>query len=122
MKTLQKVVLVDDDNIFLMTARFSIHRVYPQADVQSFNDAEEALAYVLSNSPDLLLLDLNMPVIDGWSFLEAVRNGGSTANFPIYIVSSSIDPADVQRAESHPCVKGFVEKPLNAQKVELICN
>lgn len=115
-----KIYLVDDDKIFLLTAKFSLKRVFPAADIQSFSNAEEAIAQLLEEQPDLLLLDLNMPVMDGWTFLEELKAKGGTIGFPIYIVSSSIDPSDVNRANENPHVMGFIEKPLDEAKVRAL--
>ena len=113
---------MDDDKIFLLTAQFSLKRVFPDADIQSFKNAEEALTLLKQEQPDLMLLDLNMPVMNGWAFLDALSEllGASAIDFPIYIVSSSIDPEDSQRAKTNPLVKGFIEKPLDVEKVKEI--
>jgi|AntRauTorckE5430_2_1112549.scaffolds.fasta_scaffold27776_2 CheY-like chemotaxis protein len=115
-----KIFLVDDDKIFLLTAKFSLKRVFPNADIQSFNNAEEAISRLIKEKPDLLLLDLNMPVMDGWTFLEELEQRGSAVTFPIYIVSSSIDPSDISRANEHDHVMGFIEKPLDERKVKVL--
>ena len=122
MRSFDRIYLVDDDKIFLLTAQFSLKRVFPDADIQSFKNAEEALAVLRKQQPDLMLLDLNMPVMNGWAFLDALSQslGASAIDFPIYIVSSSIDPEDSQRAKTNPLVKGFVEKPLDVEKVKEI--
>lgn len=122
MKAVEKIYLVDDDKIFLLTAEFSLKRVFPNADISSFNSAEEAIAHMAKDKPDLLLLDLNMPVMDGWSFLSILENSDGLPSFPIYIVSSSIDPAEFQRASQSPFVRGFIEKPLDEQKVKALIN
>lgn len=120
MKTVEKIYLVDDDKIFLLTAEFSLKRVFPNANISSFNSAEEAIAHLVEDKPDLLLLDLNMPVMDGWSFLSILEKSDGLPSFPIYIVSSSIDPAEFQRASRSAFVKGFIEKPLDEQKVKAL--
>jgi CheY-like chemotaxis protein len=120
MSSFDKIFLVDDDKIFLLTAKFSLKRVFPEADIQSFSNAEEAINRLIEEKPDLLLLDLNMPVMDGWTFLEQLEEKGSAVTFPIYIVSSSIDPSDINRANEHTHVMGFIEKPLDEQKVKAL--
>ena len=122
MKSFDRIYLVDDDKIFMLTAQFSLKRVFPDAEIQSFKNPEEALAVLKEQQPDLMLLDLNMPVMSGWTFLEELSKslGITAVNFPIYIVSSSIDPDDSQRARTNPLVKGFIEKPLDVGKVREI--
>jgi CheY-like chemotaxis protein len=122
MKPFNKIYLVDDDKVFLLTAQFSLKKVFPEAEILSFKSAQEAMDQLLKEQPDLLLLDLNMPVMDGWSFLAdfAQSTGQETVGFPVYIVSSSIDPDDVKQADSNPMVSGFIEKPLDVKKVKEI--
>lgn len=123
MKPFNTIYLVDDDKIFLLTAQFSLKKVFPEAKIHSFKSAQEAMDQLKQEQPDLLLLDLNMPVMDGWSFLaEFAQSTGQegAAGFPIYIVSSSIDPDDVRQANSNPLVTGFIEKPLDVHKVKEI--
>lgn len=115
-----KIFLVDDDKIFLLTAKFSLKRVFPDAEIESFSNAEEAILRLIQEKPDLLLLDLNMPVMDGWTFLMELEQKGAAVNFPIYIVSSSIDPSDINRANNHDHVMGFIEKPLDEKKVKAL--
>lgn len=71
--------------------------------------------------PDVILLDLNMPEMNGWQFLEAVETYDEVMrNISLHIVSSSIDPEDVNRAESSPAVRSFVAKPLNPKSLQSV--
>ena len=74
----------------------------------------------LSKVPELILLDLNMPLMDGWEFLETFEK-----EFPqfaertkVYVLSSSINPMDKERAASEKAVCGFIEKPLDFEQIE----
>lgn len=72
-----------------------------------------------SNAPELILLDLNMPVLDGWGFLEKFTRQ-YIDRFPeitIFILSSSVDPKDLEKAGQHPLVKGFVSKPMTIEAI-----
>jgi len=76
----------------------------------------------LKKLPCLILLDLNMPVMGGWEFLELFSN-----RFPhfvkkikIYVLSSSINPEDKMRASNEPLVEKFLYKPLNESDIEII--
>ena len=75
--------------------------------------------------PDIIFLDIYMPITDGWMFLDEFRK--SKAEFAkkmrIYMVSSSIDPRDLNRARSSPEVEDYVEKPISLNKFsELLGN
>lgn len=77
-----------------------------------FNDSEEA--------PDLVLLDLNMPIMDGWQFLDEVVKINPPNEINIFIVSSSIDPADHEKAMSYDVVNGFIVKPITVKDLNKI--
>ena len=69
--------------------------------------------------PDIILLDLNMPILDGWQFLDEFKQFNSTAQ--VYIMSSSNYPEDIQNASNYPLVKGYIVKPLTTEKaIELL--
>ena len=68
--------------------------------------------------PDIIFVDLNMPVMDGWQFLdemETVLHGGGTV---IYVVSSSIDPKDMIRLRDHKFIHGHIGKPITIEKIK----
>ncbi len=67
--------------------------------------------------PSIIFLDLNMPVMDGWAFLESFQSD-YFSKFPdtvVYILSSSVDPDDMKRAKTFPFVKGFISKPITKE-------
>jgi CheY-like chemotaxis protein len=68
--------------------------------------------------PHFIFLDINMPVVDGWLFMdEFVRLKPAFGQVPrVFIVSSSIDPRDMQRAADHPDIEGYIEKPISPDK------
>ena len=110
-------VLIDDDNIF----NFLSQRVLKSCDITdtitTFSNAKEALAYLAEskeNSTDIILLDIRMPEMDGFEFLEefTVLN---CLNIDIYMLTSSLDERDKERAFTYSTVKGFYSKPLNKE-------
>lgn len=101
---------VDDDPVHLFLAARLIRRANPTAQIVSFENAREVAEKLLSEKPDLIMLDLNMPEMDGWEFLETVQH---RTNLPqIVVLTSSIDPRDKARAFSFACVKDFLIKPV----------
>lgn len=75
-----------------------------------------------SNVPELIFLDLNMPVLDGWGFLEIFKER-YFSKFPftkVYILSSSVDPSDKKRSEKYEFVQSFLSKPLSKEVVQNI--
>ncbi|ETN96545.1 response regulator [Zhouia amylolytica AD3] len=86
-----------------------------------FQNGEEALTnlkpIVLSGEsvPDVILLDLNMPIMDGWEFLDNFIKLEAKRKILIYIVSSSIDPADIIKAKSYKGLNNFIVKPITRE-------
>jgi CheY-like chemotaxis protein len=92
--------------------------------VMQFPDGEPAIHYIESHLndpdklPDLLFLDINMPLSDGWMFLEDFRkvSAGSGVHIPIIMISSSIDPVDLERVRQYPEIVEYVVKPVSPEK------
>ena len=118
---MSKVFIIDDDPIHQRIAQIMItkHQLYDE--FVSYTEAGKALEVLEENLadsdflPDVILLDLNMPVIDGWDFLESFENIRSSLakEIKIFIVSSSVDEKDISRSQSYASVKGFISKPLS---------
>lgn len=117
------VALVDDDYIFQLTASRLLKAADATANVLQFSNGEEALRYLNDHAeeegklPDILLLDINMPYVDGWMFLNdyAQLKAKLTKKIKIYMVSSSIDPVDMNRAKSNQSVEDYIIKPISKE-------
>jgi CheY-like chemotaxis protein len=123
-----KLFLVDDDAMTNLVNKKIINK-YLDADIQSFTDPEKAIHLLeeLSGSrpdmiPDVLFLDINMPLMDGWEFLKAFENLPEVVlnRCKVYMLSSSIDPLDVSRSRSFKAVHSFIEKPLTEAKLAVL--
>jgi two-component system, chemotaxis family, chemotaxis protein CheY len=123
------IALIDDDKIFQLTASKTIKSTEITDRILQFLDGEEALKFLKQNIsdpsslPDYIFLDINMPFIDGWMFLDDFKIIKSKLTKPIsiYMVSSSIDPRDMTRARSNENVKDYVIKPVTREKfIELL--
>ncbi|MGX5688243.1 response regulator [Arcticibacter tournemirensis] len=119
---MSKVFIIDDDPIHQRIAQIMIvkHSIYDE--YSSYLDAAKAIEYLEHNRdtddlPDVILLDLNMPGLDGWDFLDKYDKLKPffQKDIKIYIVSSSVDEKDKVRAESYSMVSGFISKPLTPQ-------
>ena len=123
------VALVDDDKIFQLTASKTIKALQLSDNILQFENGEDALKYLVDNAsnseklPDYIFLDINMPFVDGWMFLQdyASLKQNLRKDISIFMVSSSIDPRDIHRARSIPDVQEYVVKPLSREKfIELL--
>jgi two-component system chemotaxis response regulator CheY len=118
---MSKVFIIDDDPIHQRIAQIMIAKHELFDGYTSYTEAERALEYLKSNGknsealPDVILLDLNMPVIDGWDFLEAFEKFQSelSKTIRVFIVTSSVDEKDKLRSQTFSFVKGFISKPLS---------
>lgn len=125
MKKVERLFLVDDDHIFLMIMKRMIIQTDAVESVDSFENGSDILEYLkanLSNSdalPDIILLDLNMPIMDGWQFLDAYREiqDQLARNIRIYILSSSNFDEDIRKTVEYPMVTEYLVKPLNPEKL-----
>jgi CheY-like chemotaxis protein len=115
------VWLIDDDNVTNMLNRFFLEEHFTHLNITAFVYAQDALNTLLQTTqkPDFIFLDINMPVMNGWEFLEALgKNVSETISLPqIYLLSSSLDPSDKSKASKITLVKGFISKPLEIEKI-----
>jgi CheY-like chemotaxis protein len=115
---MNQIILIDDDPVVLFLHHALLKRMNTESMVLSFDDGDLALAHIQSEpaASFLILLDINMPVCDGWTFLVELRKV-SSFHGKIVLVTSSIDLADQNRAKAFPEVAGYLEKPLTAEKL-----
>ncbi|MFN4000222.1 response regulator [Algoriphagus sp.] len=114
------IFLVDDDPINNLINRRLLGKTGICDRIIEFISAQEALEQInLLKERDTLLifLDINMPVLNGWEFLDAYNQLYSDREDKIVILSSSIDFQDRQKAMEYPRVSGFLEKPLSLEKI-----
>ncbi|TGL55586.1 response regulator [Leptospira kemamanensis] len=122
MKKISKVFLIEDDLVTTFLIKTLMEKFSFASEIITFSNGDVAL-HTLQNSetyPDLLFLDLNMPVMDGWQFLEEIQNRSPLSNIPTYILTSSIDPLDRSRSTQFPNVKGYLVKPLSWKDLQSI--
>jgi response regulator RpfG family c-di-GMP phosphodiesterase len=128
MKSPYQFILIDDDPMNNLICKLTIEMTFGQSDVKPFVNPEVALNYIQTEfarsaeTNALLLLDINMPIMSGWEFLETFDN----LNFElkdrirICILSSSIDERDKERSYANKNVLDFLVKPLTDKDVHRI--
>jgi len=118
--SVDRIWIVDDDQVITYITEHMLLNVDSSLKISSFLSAKMALEKLRLDgvAPDILLLDINMPGITGWEFLDQLNALGLKAN--VYMYSSSIDPDDVKEARNYPMVKDFISKPLDARTIRQV--
>lgn len=131
-KKIELACLIDDDNVYVSLVKKIIEVRKLCENLLVFKNGREALYYfetLLQNFeekdiPQIVFLDLNMPVMDGWEFLEEftkIKNRFGKV-ITLYVVSSSINPNDIERAKSIQSVKEYLIKPVTIENLDQIFN
>ncbi len=129
-KTKLNVLLVDDDSIYQFIARKTLDATGLTNKIDVCSNGEEAYRF-LENLPkdeallpDVILLDVNMPVMNGWEFLHAFKNLKSpyVKDIPIFLVTSSVNDADINYSQQFSNVQDYIVKPLVKDKLCVVLN
>ncbi|MBQ0768553.1 MAG: response regulator [Bizionia sp.] len=121
-----RFLIVDDDPINNFLTKTVLKKSFEAVHVNDFTVPEEGLEFIKSGAnhnangeKTILFLDINMPTLTGWQFLEAFKlfDESIRAQYTIYILSSSINHSDIKLAKEHQLILDFIEKPLNKIKL-----
>ena len=129
---LDLILCVDDDPITLMLCKMVIAKSSFASEIITAQNGEEALNYFddlklnnlgaeIKKYPSLVFLDLNMPVMDGWEFLDHFSKEEYTSAFKntkVIVLSSTIDPNDIEKSKTYSMVLDFLSKPITKEIVE----
>jgi two-component system, chemotaxis family, chemotaxis protein CheY len=124
MNPINEICIIDDDRIYQIVMAKNIERADSSVKVQQYLDSTQALtafsAALAAGEPlpQVVLLDINMPKMNGWDFLAALLALTPHPNTVIYIVSSSIAPQDHERAAQFPVVRQFMVKPVHKDTLD----
>ena len=122
--------IIDDDLIYISLVKKIIERKNLCDNLLVFNDGKQSINYFETSLntinendiPEIIFLDLNMPILDGWEFIERFKKikNKFDKNIKLYVVSSSINPTDINRAKSLNEVNDYIKKPMNIDALEKI--
>jgi CheY-like chemotaxis protein len=127
--TQYNICLIDDDRIYQFTAKKIIESTGFTQGLLSFYNGVEAIEYFnnyandLSKLPDIIFLDINMPIKDGWQFLEEFKQIVHTIgkHITIFMVSSSVDDYDIKKSKEYEVVTDYIIKPISKERfIQLI--
>ncbi len=129
---LEKILCVDDDPITLMLYKMVIAKAAFAEEIVTAKNGQEALIYyekLIADKdiccPDLIFLDLNMPVMGGWEFLdnfEKEKFRPFHKKTKVIVLSSTIDPEDIEKSRQYDSVIDFMSKPITKEMLEDLKN
>ncbi|RUA28034.1 MAG: response regulator [Bacteroidetes bacterium] len=119
-----KTLIIDDDDISVMLTDI-LFEDSPFANTTiSFSDGVFALEYLKAEYCDdnkyIIILDINMPKMDGWEFLQHIKDIVSPSNTLVFMLSSSTDKLDIEKAATIELVKDYFSKPLTEEHLDKI--
>jgi response regulator RpfG family c-di-GMP phosphodiesterase len=124
MSTIRKYILIDDDPFNNIISNIELESTLGEVDIKTFEIPEEGLAFIKNEyikilMPTILFLDINMPTLTGWEFIEQYEKYRTEIKnqITIYILSSSVDPHDIDKAKANKHIKGFISKPLQSDVI-----
>ena len=130
---LNSILCIEDDAITLMLYKMVLTKASFTNEIITTTNGEEALNYInklkeansdgtIKNVPQLIFLDLNMPVMGGWEFLEIFSSSeyAEYNHIKVIILSSTVDPDDLEKSKKYSMVIDFLSKPISRELLESI--
>jgi CheY-like chemotaxis protein len=122
------VFVIDDDDIYQYLTQKELEKSERVKTISTFSDGIKALNYLkeiaqdLSNLPHIIFLDVNMPILSGWAFIEELRQLrlSNLSAIKIYIISSSFDRRDIEKAREYEEIADYLVKPVSRTQIASI--
>jgi len=127
--TNQKInlLVIDDDDINIFIIKKIVQKTGYNVEMVSKGNGQLAIDYLKStlnqpNFPELILIDINMPILNGWEFLDAYDQLQICPKVDLYMLTSSVYENDIEKAKTYSKVKGFISKPLSMERLMELFN
>ncbi len=125
MKQVKNACIIDDDEIFRFILKKHIKNQNLAENILCFENGREALEYMKANRlendnlPDVIFLDINMPIMDGWDFVVEYNELKKqiVKDATVFMISSSVDDRDINRAIDSDVISEYVAKPVDKQRI-----
>ncbi len=120
--------LIDDDQIFQFITDSTLKRINPNISIEKYYDGEQGINSIKERLdtpetlPDIVMLDINMPFMNGWDFLKEYQtiNNKIEKTIHIYMLTSSDDPDDIEKAKKISELSGYLIKPVTEVELEVL--
>lgn len=121
MKNIDTICVIDDNDVYQFVMKNSINKLNPNIKILAYLNGEEGIVSLKKMIedhkplPDVILLDINMPIMDGWEFMnEFIKIKSQLPRvMPIYLTTSSLDASDIDKAKRYEDITGFLSKPID---------
>ncbi|ALL04580.1 response regulator [Pedobacter sp. PACM 27299] len=118
-----KLLVIDDDDINIFIIKKIVEKTGFNVEMVAKTNGQMAIDYITmmlslqEPLPHLVLIDINMPVLNGWEFLDAYGQLNINQKIDMYMLSSSVYENDIEKAKTYQSVKGFISKPLSIERL-----
>jgi CheY-like chemotaxis protein len=122
------LLVIDDDEINIFIIKKIVEKTGFDIEMTTKSNGQQGIDFLKHNItnlkplPHLILIDINMPIMNGWEFVETYCTLGIDQKVDLYILSSSVYENDIEKTKSYPWLKGFISKPLSVDRLSGLLN
>ena len=113
---MKQLLIIDDDAVSVLILKKMLINAGFLDNPMIFKNGNEAINFLNSNYKSIekyfIFLDINMPIMNGWEFLEEIEPKVNTENFSVYLLTSSTSEQDIIKSKNYKSIKKFISKPV----------
>lgn len=113
---MKHLLIIDDDAVSVLILKKMLLNAGFLDNPMVFKNGNEAINYLYNNHKSIekysIFLDINMPIMNGWEFLEEIESKINIENFSIYLLTSSTSEQDIVKSKNYKSIKKFISKPV----------